>query len=328
MLPTQHKWPFLSFASCGVLVRMNCSGIITNMDSSVRLFNIITYILFFFFGATFNICALWICCCRLTKWTETTVFLVNLMVSDILIVFTLPFRIYTSLYRWNLGTDLCRTLTIFYFVNIYVSIFLISAIAFDRYLAINKPLKYKAYMSPMKAVITCCFFWTLFFAIGIIRVLLVSNRENQNTCFVKVNTTPSKLNLTFAVIGFLLPLVLICFFTVKIMKKLYIKASLNTSEQKTFKKAMNIISANLLTFVVCFLPIHAGYIVRFVAESNHSSCHTLRSISIFINVATVISNANCVLDAVCYYFAATEFQNTLCKQIQMLPKCGSFCCPK
>ncbi|KAM5165333.1 G-protein coupled receptor 35-like [Mantella aurantiaca] len=305
---------------------MNCSGTVIQPDSSLNLFNRITYIPLFFFGAAFNIIALFIFCCRLPKWTETTVFLVNLMVADILIVLTLPFRIYAFFYKWNLSVDLCRTLTMFYFVNTYISIFTISSIAFDRYLAISKPLKYKASMSPIKACVTCCFFWALFIAIGILRNLYINNGENSKTCFIKVNTDPNKMNLAFAGIGFFLPLLFICFCSRKVMKNLRVKVSLNPKEQNALKKARNIITSNLVIFVVCFLPIHVGYVVRFVAESSHASCSTLKSISVFINVATFIANANCVLDAICYYFAASEVRSALSKQI--FPMCSLKCCSK
>lgn len=307
---------------------MNCSVTVTNLDSPLNVFSLITYILLFFFGATFNIIALWIFCCRMRKRTETTVFLMNLIFADILIVLTFPFRIYTFLYGWNLSTGLCRTLTIFYFVNTYVSIFTISAIAFDRYLAINNPLKYKGSMSPMKASIACCFFWTLCITIGILRILYQTGAENPNTCFLKVNTEPNKMNLALAGIGFFLPMVFICFCFGRVMKNLRVKAPMNLKEQHAFRKAMNITASNFVIFVVCFLPIHVGYIVRYVAESNHAPCHSLKSISVFIKIVSIIANANCVLDTVCYYFAATEFRNAFSKQIQISPKCSSFCCQK
>ncbi|XP_072266480.1 G-protein coupled receptor 35-like [Pyxicephalus adspersus] len=304
---------------------MNCSSNII-LDSSLKLSSLITYIPLFFFGTTFNIFALWIFCCRLPKWTETMVFLVNLMVVDILIVLTIPFRIYAFFHGWNLGTDLCRTLTIFYFVNTYISIFTISAIAFDRYLAINNPLKYKGFMSPMKAFITCCFFWTFCIIVGILRILILNKGEYSNTCFIKVSTEPNKMNLALSVIGFFFPLVFICFCSGKIMKNLRVKEPLDYKEKNAFRKAMNIITSNLVIFVVCFLPVHVGYIVRFVAESNQASCLTLESIRVFMHWAAIIANSNCVLDTLCYYFASTEFRNALFKQKHFLPKCSSPCC--
>ncbi|XP_068089390.1 G-protein coupled receptor 35-like [Hyperolius riggenbachi] len=302
---------------------MNCSTLVSE-HPPLQILACITYVMFFFIGTIFNAFALWIFCCRLPKWTETTVFMVNLMMADILILLTFPFKLYALLNPWDLGHTVCIMLTSFYFTNTYMSIFIITAISCDRYLAIRHPLKYKSWMTPMKASVVCAIPWTLLLITSIAKTAQEKN-ANSTTCFVKVNREPSEWNLAFALAGFLFPLVLISFFSLKILKTLRDQITLESKDRRSFRKAMNIIIANMVIFVVCFSPVHTAYIVRYLADSADASCHTINHIQVFFRVTTLLSNANCVLDSVCYYFAASEFWEALSKQKQTFPKCRSFC---
>ncbi|XP_075056637.1 G-protein coupled receptor 35-like [Mixophyes fleayi] len=280
---------------------------------SLQTFSLISYIPLFFFGFTCNVLAIWVFCFKLKKWTETTVFMMNLVIADILVILTFPFRLYSHLHIWDLGSGLCKSLMSSYFVNTYMSIFTITAIAFDRYLAIRHPLKHKGWMSLVKASAMCCILWIIFIIASILRILQ-STDHTLYVCFQKDSKEPFNMTLIFVVGGFFLPLILISFCTGKIVMTLCDKEILDTREQYSTKKAVNIVISNFVIFVVCFLPIHVGYTIRFVAESFNASCYTLEQVDFFVHVATIIANSNCVLDSLCYYFAASEFRKALSRQ--------------
>ncbi|XP_068089392.1 G-protein coupled receptor 35-like [Hyperolius riggenbachi] len=300
---------------------MNCS---TLVYEHLAIFASVTYGIFFVIGTIFNVFALWIFCCRLPKWTETTVFMVNLMMADILIVLTFPFKLYALLAPWELGYKVCEMLIRIYFTNTYMSIFIITAISCDRYLAICHPLKYKGWRTPMKASLVCAVPWTLLLIINIVNTAQQEN-GNLTTCFVKVRTEPSEWNLVSSLAWFLPSLVLISFFSVKILKTLRDSITLDSKDRRSFRKAINLIIANMVIFVVCFFPVHTAYIVRYLADSTNASCHTINHIQVFIRVSTLLSNANCVLDSVCYYFAAKEFWEAVSKRKQRFQKFRSCC---
>ncbi|KAG9465856.1 hypothetical protein GDO78_017631, partial [Eleutherodactylus coqui] len=258
----------------------------------------------FIFGIICNVLALWIFCCKKEKWTVSTLFMMNLMIVNILVVFTFPFRLYVFLHKWELGTELCKALMSLYFVNMYMSIFTITAIAFDRYLAVRHPLKYKSWMSLRKASVTCCIFWIICITICILRNLKDIDYKLA-TCFQKDNTRPFDMSPVFVVVGFLLPLLIISFCSGKVIMTLRVR----TRKWCFVKKAVKLVIAILASFIICFLPIHIGYTIGFVAESLRISCNILENINEFIHVANFIANLNCVLDSVIYYFAASEFQD-------------------
>ncbi|KAM8953195.1 G-protein coupled receptor 35-like [Pelodytes ibericus] len=290
---------------------MACFNTSEALDHSLQLLNLIVSIPLFFFGLICNIFALWVFCCKL-KRTETSVFMVNLVISDITILFIFPFRIYAFTHTSGLGSKTCKALLLLYFTNTYMSIFTITAIAVVRYIAIRYPLKFQHWRSPQKATITCCALWFLVIVIGIVSIL--QNKDYTLTyCFQKVTDEPSSMALVFVVGGFILPLIIISYCSGQAVWTLRNKDTSDPRENRSIRKGVNIIVSNLIVFVVCFLPIHMSYTVRFVAENGDSSCETLEHINVYVHVTTLLANSNCVLDSVCYFFAASEFWNAIYK---------------
>ncbi|KAG9465855.1 hypothetical protein GDO78_017630 [Eleutherodactylus coqui] len=263
----------------------NCS-FTTHVPSGLtfKTFSLISYIPLFIFGIICNVLALWIFCCKKKEWTVTTLFMRNLMIADILAVLTFPFRLYVFLHKWDLGTKLCKDVSV-----------------------------------------SCCIFWIICITICILRNLEDIDYE-FTTCFQKDSSRPFFLSPVFEIVGFLLPLLTISFCSGKVIMTLRVRTRMDTYKQCSVEKAVKLVIANLVSFIICFLPIHIGYTIRFVAESLRISCNILENINEFIHVANFIANLNCVLDSVIYYFAASEFQDILSKQFT-LSKCRSSCVP-
>lgn len=70
------------------------------------------------------------------------------------------------------------------------------------------------------------------------------------------------------------------------------------------------VTANLATFVLCFLPLHMALLAKLVAQWPGAACPAIQRAAAIVQVASRVANANanCCPDAVCYCFTATEFQ--------------------
>ncbi|NWH29027.1 CCR5 protein, partial [Grus americana] len=66
----------------------------------------------------------------------TDIYLLNLAISDLLFVFSLPFWAYYAVHDWIFGEALCRILSGVYLLGFYSGIFFIILLTLDRYLAI------------------------------------------------------------------------------------------------------------------------------------------------------------------------------------------------
>ncbi|KAK1903865.1 Cysteinyl leukotriene receptor 1 [Dissostichus eleginoides] len=66
------------------------------------------------------------------------VYMLNLGVSDLLCVMTLPLRVvyYVKKGQWNFGDFLCRVSSYALYVNLYCSIYFMAAMSFTRFLAL------------------------------------------------------------------------------------------------------------------------------------------------------------------------------------------------
>ncbi|NXJ77496.1 APJ protein, partial [Trogon melanurus] len=69
-------------------------------------------------------------------------FIANLAAADLTFVVTLPlWAAYAWLgYHWPFGTAACKVSSYLVFVNMYASVFCLTGLSFDRYLAIVRPL--------------------------------------------------------------------------------------------------------------------------------------------------------------------------------------------
>ncbi|XP_009458765.1 PREDICTED: G-protein coupled receptor 35-like [Nipponia nippon] len=121
---------------------MNHSSCSITAYENFPLVQLCVYIPVLLLGILLNVLALWVFCCKLRKWTETRVYMVNLAVADCLLLFTLPFKTLSQFHQLKVG-KWCLVLEGGYFINRLMSIGIITVVAADRYLAIKYPLKAK-----------------------------------------------------------------------------------------------------------------------------------------------------------------------------------------
>lgn len=93
-------------------------------------------------GILENTLILWVVGFRLRRRTIASVWVLNLALSDLLATLTLPlFTFYLkSSNSWELGNPLCKIQSSIFFLNMFVSAFLLAAISLDRCLLITKPV--------------------------------------------------------------------------------------------------------------------------------------------------------------------------------------------
>ncbi|XP_030312170.1 G-protein coupled receptor 35-like [Calypte anna] len=282
----------------------NCTTADSRMQNAILLFQEIIYIPVFALGILLNTFAFWVFCWKLKRWTETRVYMINLVVADSFLLFALPFLLYFE--KYNHPTDqLCSTVKNIYFTNRPMSILIIMLIAIDRYIAIKFPLQAKILRSPLKSASICGFLWgTLILYSSLQSQFYVSSKKH---CLQKPSAEPSYSLLFSTIFGYFIPLGIVIFCSVQVIKCLKKKLATSPHETNLIQKAIYIVSVNLCVFIICFSPLYITLLLGFVVDvvGAQALCLQIRA---SVQICACLANSNCCLDAFCYYFAAKEFQ--------------------
>ncbi|XP_032902907.1 proteinase-activated receptor 3-like [Amblyraja radiata] len=265
------------------------------------------YTLVFAVGLPANALGLWIMATKIRK-LPSTVFLINLTTADLLLMLILPFKISYHLQgnNWVFGEALCRTMTAFFYGNMYCSILLLTVISVDRYCALVHPFTSRQFRDNVFAACVCSAIW-------VITLLLV-----LPFLFVEQQLRPHNLNITtchdvllqdqqtgfffryfasLVVVGFLIPCCVTLFCYGSVIKTLM-------ANKKSYTRAAVVTLLILLVYVGCFAPSNVILLI-------HHSEYQLTGDSdlyIYYMVCLVLSSAGSCIDPFIYYYISDEFR--------------------
>nr|XP_002667698.2 G-protein coupled receptor 55-like [Danio rerio] len=299
----------------------NCSLSIT---AGIQNFQLAVQIPTFIFGVPANIYVI-IMFCRRTRsaWTDMNIYISNMAVADCVMLVILPIRI-MSIYENTLvsrfwdqtNKELCYVLVSVHYVNMYVSIFTITAISIVRFIAIKYPLKAREIFSRRKALVVCALIWLVTCSLSVAFHRVDDPKHNSTIkCFQK--NKKEELPLTFIlvlnVVGFISPFLIMTFCSIRVIFTLRKQLDIGSRAEKM--QCIFIMVANLCVFVVCFFPVHFGFLLKYITQAHKYSCDAQIWSHNFVHAAICVSSMNCALDCVTYYFATrTSWTIRCCRQ--------------
>ncbi|XP_042535267.1 G-protein coupled receptor 55 [Dipodomys spectabilis] len=245
---------------------------------------------------------------RRRDYAATSIYMINLAVFDLLLVLSLPFKMALSRVQPP-SPAFCTLVECLYFISMYGSIFTISSISLDRFLAIQYPLLVSHLRSPRKTLGICFAIWLLVWT-GSIPIYSFHGQVETYTCFHNMSdgTWSAQVFFPLEVFGFLLPMGVMSFCSYRNICTLLSRRD-RTQDWVQQKACIWTIGASLAVFVVSFLPVHLGFFLQFLVRNGFIvQCGAKRSISLFLQLSLCFSNINCCLDVFCYYFVIKEFR--------------------
>lgn len=257
-------------------------------------------------GFPLNMAALWQLFFRVRRWTESTIYLLNLVINDCLLLLALPFKILAYDRSWNLGRFSCSLFESLVYVNMYGSILLSVCISVDRYVALHFP--FRRLRSIRKAVIICAVLWTLVFGFSYPVYDLHGDSSNNSFCFHKFSNHTWKKQWIIVCVEsvFWSSTVVMVLCSVKVVKILHDLRKRNPNDTKLRNnKSVKIVLSNLLVFLLCFIPYHIAVLLYFHFKNNGSS-DVINGLRKFVHISLCVSSMNCLADAICYYFILKE----------------------
>ncbi|KAM8976423.1 lysophosphatidic acid receptor 6 [Pelodytes ibericus] len=278
----------------------------------------------FVLGLISNCVAMYIFICTLKVRNETTTYMINLAISDLLFVFTLPFRIfYFAARNWPFGDILCKISVTLFYTNMYGSMLFLTCISVDRFLAIVYPFRSKTIRTKNKAKIVCLVVWlTVITGSAPASFFRSTNRNNNNdtqACFENFSedtwkTYLSKIVIFIEIVGFFIPLILNVFCSTMVLKTLKKPVTLSRSKlNKT--KVLKMIVVHLMIFCFCFIPYNVNLVLySLMRTQSFSNCSVKAAVRTMYPITLCIAVSNCCFDPIVYYFTSETIQNSIKKR--------------
>ncbi|ETE58088.1 C-X-C chemokine receptor type 1, partial [Ophiophagus hannah] len=243
----------------------------------------------------------------------TDVYLLNLAIADLLFAVTLPIRAVYRAHEWIFGTFVCKLTSALKEVNFYSGVLLLAYISFDRYLAIV----YATQAATQKrhwVKFVCTGIWL--FLLPVIRfreAFKLSNFSNR-VCYENVGgnqTTEWRVVLRILpqVFGFLLPL------TIMIICYGITMHRLSQMKNMQKRKAMKVILAIVLAFVICWLPYNTALLsdtllrLRYITET----CSVRERTDEALSSTEILGVAHSCINPITYAFIGQNFRNNFLK---------------
>uniref|UniRef100_G1KUR5 Lysophosphatidic acid receptor 6 n=1 Tax=Anolis carolinensis TaxID=28377 RepID=G1KUR5_ANOCA len=278
----------------------------------------------FVLGLISNCAAIYIFTCTLKVRNETTTYMLNLAISDLLFVFTLPFRVYYFASKdWPFGDILCKISVTLFYINMYGSIFFLTSISIDRFLAIVYPFRSKTIRTKRNAKIACIAIWTIVIVGSIPASLFQSTNTHVNTkgqmhnaCFENFSeatwkTYISRIVIFIEIVGFFIPLILNVTCSTLVLRTLNkpLTLSRNTISKK---KVLRMIFVHLLIFCFCFVPYNITLILySLMRTQTWDNCSVVAAVKTMYPITLCIAISNCCFDPIVYYFTSDTIQNSI-----------------
>ncbi|XP_064502984.1 probable G-protein coupled receptor 34 [Pseudopipra pipra] len=298
-------------------------------DNSLSLTLIVFYSIIFVVGLAGNITALFAFLCIHQKRNSIQVYLLNVAVADLLLIFCLPLRIlhHANKNIWMFGRILCKIVGTLFYMNMYISIVLLGLISLDRYIKITKSVKRPKMLTPTRSIQICCVVWAIAltgFTVVVAPSFFKSEDSNSTLCFHYRSKQKAK---TEAILNYITVLIFwIVFFLlilsyVKIAKNL-LKISRRRSNfpnaGKYTKTARNSFIV-LIIFTVCFVPYHMFRFVYITSQLQNPSCYWKEIIHKCNEVMLIFSSFNSCLDPVMYFLMSRSVRKAvfqlICRKI-------------
>ncbi|KAJ8369026.1 hypothetical protein SKAU_G00090540 [Synaphobranchus kaupii] len=267
------------------------------------------YILAFVLGLIFNLLTLGPILRQVCSHNVLGVYLLNLSVSDLLYIFTMPLWIYyyRTDHQWKLGLEACKAAGFFYYSNMYVSIYLLCCISVDRCLAITYPLKAKVFRRSRYAWAICFLVAAVVMALHILVLVMEGEPlDGDKRCYESypLTSTVALFNVIRVCLGFVGPLLVLGFCYAQIFSK--VRRSCGVDEQ--VKRKVKLLSIGVMViFAVCFAPYHILLLVRslvFFWTEKQKNCAFEGQVHFYFSCTLAMSSLNSVVDPLLYVLSS------------------------
>ncbi|KAJ8271109.1 hypothetical protein GJAV_G00122860 [Gymnothorax javanicus] len=287
------------------------SGCNISLTEEVWVFQKVAYIPIFGAGLILNSAALIVFFLKRASWTETHVYMMNLAVADLALIVFLPVKIYSA-FDHSAVWDICPLLFSVYYLNMYASMFLQTAISVHRFIVVKFPFGARADgLRKRTAAVLCLLIWATV-ALMCIFFEKLNRKDQLKSCFVRQpEPAPLPYLLGALIPGFFIPFCTTLFCSSQAIFSLLRDKNAVTREER--RKFVAVVTANLIVFIVCYTPRHIALLVKYNVGTQSQYNFNCAAYNLAYNILCIsdwIATTNCCLDSIAYYFLFKNMWST------------------
>ncbi|KAM9408607.1 galanin receptor type 1b [Pholidichthys leucotaenia] len=250
--------------------------------------------------------------------SPTNTFILNLGSADLLFLLCcvpLHGTIY-SLPDWVFGSFLCWFGHFFFTVTMLVSIFTLVAMSVDRYVAVVRSDRSARIRTRRNVLVSVCVIWSASVAFSVpvaLHQVLTGHPAAPNSTFCWENwtgTSRTVYKVALLVLGYLLPLLVICYCYCRVLFHLHRKMkNMSKKSERSKKKTAQTVLLVVAAFLLCWMPHH---IISMWVEFGS---FPLNDASFVFRITShCLSYGNSCVNPVLYAFLSENFRKN-CRQV-------------
>ncbi|XP_078274542.1 urotensin-2 receptor [Rhinoraja longicauda] len=243
-------------------------------------------------------------------------YIVNLALADLLYLTTIPFVVCTYFVKdWYFGELGCRFLLSLDFLTMHASIFILTVMSMERYLAVVKPLAtYRKNNGYRRIIISVV--WLVSFLLALPTMIMTNLREFAKNGTIKHmchSTWPEHTYRIYLTVLFntciLAPGILIGFLYIKLARTYWTSQSRKEVKKAPKRKILFLIFGIVLIYGICFLPLWAWQLFRlYFNESAPISPTTVAIVNLFV---TCLAYCNSCINPFLYTLLTKNYKEYL-----------------
>ncbi|CDQ58781.1 type-2 angiotensin II receptor [Oncorhynchus mykiss] len=280
------------------------------------------YSVIFVLGFVGNILVVFVLCQKSNRKTVANTYIVNLALSDLLFLISLPFwAIYYSFdYNWMFGGLMCKLCGCLLSLNVYASIYFITCMSVDRYRAIVYPLQSQCSRNLCRARVISGVIWTI---AGLMTIPTMAFRDTYHlkelgvtACVLTYPPTQPYwfpgLALTKNILAFLVPFTVIASCYCRIGKHLLGGQPSLDKSSSNLDRVMKMVVAVVLAFFVCWFPFHVlTFLDALSTLGVMHSCWVRQAIITLMPFTLCLGFSNSAINPFLYCFVGNHFREQL-----------------
>ncbi|XP_059183308.1 delta-type opioid receptor-like [Centropristis striata] len=250
---------------------------------------------------------------RYTKMkTATNIYIFNLALADALVTTTMPFQSTDYLLNtWPFGEVVCKVFISIDYYNMFTSIFTLTMMSVDRYVAVCHPVKALDFRTPIKAKMINVCIWILSSAAGIPAFILggTQTKSDITECALQFPEPyvywDTLMKICVFVFAFVVPVLIItvCYSLMVLRLKSVRMLSGSREKDRNLRRITRLVVVVVAVFVVCWTPIHIFILVKALVSIPET---TAIMAAYFFCVALGYTNSS--LNPVLYAFLDENFK--------------------